>query len=217
MVELDPSPVGGPTQSPRVVAIIAKKQIVELWHIYLLRRDYKERDIELPAEIRTCVVNGRQERFKFNRRQLARQQWGHCLIRRYQATRMVPWTPSVGLAMLIPGTLLAAGSANQGIMDVPLSMLIAQSALITIGGLLALGSGWRIVTQRLRFTGDIPLESLGVSGHALGFPNGTVASEQLPGGYRTGRLRGTVEVEVPVGQWNVVEEYTDELGWHPTS
>jgi hypothetical protein len=217
MVELDPSPVGGSTQPHRIVSIIAKKQIVELWHIYLMRTDHRERDIELPAEIERRVVNGRWERCEVRRRQLAHQEWGHFVIRRYQATRMLPWAPSIGLSMLIPGTLLAAGTANQGIAEAPLTLVILQSALITLGGLLALGSGWRVATQRLAVTGGITLESLGVSGHALGFPSGTVASESLPTGYRPGRLRGTVEVEIPIGEWNVVGEYSSDPGWNPAS
>src|SRR6185369_17744003 len=102
---------------PRVVAIISKQQIVELWHIHRLRTNYKEREIDLPKEIHSNIVNGRRERHQVHRRQLSRQEWGHFVIERYQATRMLPWTPSVGLMMLIPGTLLAAGSASQGISE----------------------------------------------------------------------------------------------------
>ena len=204
----------GLTQPTRVVAIIAKQRVVELWHIFLQRTDYKERDLDLPVESKTRVVNGRRQRRDVYRRKLARQAWGHFVIKRYRATRMLPWTPAVGLTMLIPGTLLAAGTANQGILQVPMGLLVTQTALITIGGLLAVSSGWRILTTRIRVSGDIALESLGVSGHALGFPKGVVASEPLPGGYRAGRFKGDIEVDLPVGEWNVVEARTADVGWH---
>jgi len=204
----------GLTQPTRVVAIIKKQQVVELWHIFLQRTDYKERDIDLPVESTTRVVNGRRQRRDVYRRKLARQAWGHFVIKRYRATRMLPWTPALALTMLIPGTLLAAGTANQGILQMPLGLLVTQSVLITIGGLLAVSSGWRILTTRIRVSGDIALESLGVSGHALGFPKGVVASEPLPGGYRAGRFKGDIEVDLPVGEWNVVEARTADVGWH---
>lgn len=200
------------TAPPRVVAILAKKQILEVWHIHHLRTDYRERDMELPKQVRSRVVDGRRQRYHVYRRQRALQEWGRFVIRRYQATRMVPWMPSMGLTMLIPGTLLAAGSANQGIMQVPVGILIVQFILITLGGLLAVASGWRIL-RRMSLGGGVPLESLGVSSHALGFPSGVIASEFLPSGFRAGRLKGTIEVEASVGQWNVVEEYEAEGAW----
>jgi len=202
------------TQPTRVVAIIAKQQVVELWHIFLQRTDYRERDIDLPVESKTRVVNGRRQRRDVYRRKLARQAWGHFVIKRYQATRMLPWTPALGLTMLIPGTLMAAGTANQGIMQVPLGLLVTQTALITVGGLLAVSSGWRVLTTRIRVNDGVALESLGVSGHALGFPKGVVASEPLPSGYRIGRFKGNLEVDLPVGEWNVVEEHTADVAWH---
>ena len=129
---------------------------------------------------------------------------------------MLPWTPSLGLTMLIPGTLLAAGSANQGIMQVPMWVLIAQSVLIIVGGLLALSSGVRLF-KRLRSINGLPLEALGVSGHALGFPSGAVASDPAPGGYRAARYKGLLEIDIPIGQWQVVEEFTSDMGWRRTS
>jgi hypothetical protein len=115
--------------------------------------------------------------------------------------------------MLIPGTLLAAGSAKQGILQVPLSLLIIQTALITLGGLMALSSGWRILTRRLQSNEVLPLETLGVSGHALGFPAATFASEPAPGGYRSGRFRGQLEVDAAMGEWELVQEYEDQGWW----
>ena len=129
---------------------------------------------------------------------------------------MVPWMPSLGLMMLIPGTLLAAGSASQGILHVPLGILIVQFALITIGGLLAVASGWRVM-RRLSPSNGVPLESLGVCGHALGCPAGVVASELLPNGFRAVRFRGLIEIEAPIGEWNVVEEHEADGGWQQSS
>jgi hypothetical protein len=213
MFNSKPGPIDAElTEPPRVVGIISRKQVVEIWHVHLVRTAYRERESELPPEIRTRMMNGRRERQHIYRRERARQVWGHFVIRRYQATRMLPWTPSLGLTMLIPGTLLAAGSANQGIMQVPLWVLIVQSVLIIVGGLLALGSGIRLL-KRLRPTEGLPLEALGVSGHALGFPTGAVASDPVPGGYRPARYKGSLEIEIPVGAWEVVEEFTSDLGW----
>jgi hypothetical protein len=217
MFNSKPDPIDAePIEPPRVVGIVAKKQVVEIWHVHLVRTAYRERESELPPQVRTRTVNGRRERQQIYRRELARQLWGHFVIRRYQATRMLPWTPSLGLTMLIPGTLLAAGSANQGIMQVPVWVLIAQSVLIIVGGLLALSSGVRLL-KRLRSTNGLPLESLGVSGHALGFPSGAVASDPAPGGYRAARYKGSLEIDIPVGEWQVVEEFTSDLGWRRLS
>ena len=214
MFESQTSPVEDDrsTAPLRVVAIIAKNQILEVWHIHHMRTDYRERDMELPKEVRTRLVNGRRQRYQVYRRQRALQEWGRFVIRRYQATRMVPWMPSIGLTMLVPGTLLAAGSANQGIMRVPLGILIVQFILISLGGLLAVASGWRIL-RRMSPSGGVPVESLGVSGHALGFPSGVIASEILPSGFRAGRFKGQIEVEAAIGQWNVVEEHEADGGW----
>jgi len=199
--------------TPRIVAIISRNQIVELWHIHRQRIDYRERDTETPNAVRTRTVSGRRRSIESYRHQIARQEWGHFVIRRYQATRMLPWTPAFSLAMLIPGTLLAAGSANQGILETPVSLLILQSILISVGGFLALASGWRLIANRLRVTGTLSLESLGASARALGFPSGVVASEPVPAGYRPGRFKGTLEVDLPLGEWEVVEDRTIEVGW----
>ena len=207
---------GGQGFAPRVVAIIANNRIVEIWRIHLLRTDYRERTHEFPKRVRTRVVGGRPEHCEVHRTQLARQEWGRFVIRRYQAARMLPWTPSLALMMLIPGTLLAAGSANQGIMEAPLGLLVLECTLITLGGLLAVASGWPILTKRVRSADGIPLESLGVSGHALGFPADVQASDVLMG-CRPSRFKGDLEVDAPVGPWQVVEEHTTELGWHRPS
>jgi len=204
-----------PTEPPRVVGIVSKANVLEIWHIHLMRTAYRERESELPCEVRTRMMKGRREHQRVYRRELARQEWGHFLIRRYQATRMLPWTPSLGLTMLIPGTLLAAGSANQ-IMQVPLWLLIAQSTLIIVGSLLALSSGVRIL-KRLRPTNGRPLESLGVSGHALGFPSGATAAEPAPNGFRAARYKGSIEIDIPIGDWETVEEFTPDMGWRPVA
>jgi hypothetical protein len=214
MSDSKPGPIDGQaTEPPRVVGIVSKTHVLEIWHIHLVRTAYRERESELPSEVRSRVVNGRRERQRVYRRELARQEWGHFLIRRYQATRMLPWTPSLGLTMLIPGTLLAAGSANQ-IMQVPVWLLIAQSALIIVGSLLALSSGVRLL-KRLRPTNGLPLESLGVSGHALGFPSGATASEPAPNGFRAARYKGSIEIDIPIGEWETLEEFTPDMGWRP--
>jgi hypothetical protein len=193
----------------RLVGIIAKKQVVEVWHIYRERTTYKEREVDFPQTPRSLdAMEGRC----VYKRQISRQEWGHFVIRRYHATQIQPWMSSLGLTMLIPGTLLAAGSANQ-VMQVPIGLLVLQCALVTIGGLMALASGWRILVRRLISTNGMPLESLGVSSHALGFPKDVTASDPIPSGFRRGRFKGTIHVEVPVGRWEVAEEYTIQSEW----
>jgi hypothetical protein len=214
MFKAKASPLDAASIAPRLVAIVSKQQVVELWHIQHQRTKYRERESSLPTEIRTRVLNGRRERCDVHRRQVAVQAWGHFVIRRYQATRMGPWLPSLGLGMLIPGTLMAAGTASQGVLSVPVSILILQTALVSIGGVMAVASGWRLLTQRLRSADGAPLESLGVSGRALGMPADTVASEPAPKGYRRGRFKGFLEVEIPMGEWSVVEHLTTDAGWH---
>ena len=204
----EPKPVDSDEAAPsmRAVAIIEKAQILEIWHIQHLRTVYKERDLELPKIHRTRTINGQRQRYNVYRRQVAHQEWGHFLIRRYQATRLIPWMPSLSMGMLIPGTLLAAGTASSGIMHVPLVLLVLQSLLVSVGGVLAVASGWRIL-RRLRPGGVIELESLGVSGHALGFPTGVVALDVVPTGFRPGRFKGAIEVEGSVGEWKIVAEH----------
>ena len=97
-------------------------------------------------------------------------------------------------------------------MQIPFSLLVLQTALITLGGLMALSSGWRIVSSRLRSNEGSPIETLGVSGHALGFPAGTFASEPAPGGYRAGRFRGQLEVDAAMGEWEVVRNTKTRAG-----
>ena len=207
--ENNPANIDESAPSPRVVAIAAKDQILEIWHIEHLRTVYKERDLELPKQVRTRVINGQRQRYHVYRRQVAHLEWGHYLIRRFQATRIVPWMPSIGLCMLIPGTLLAAGTANHGIMQAPISLLILQSILISVGGLLAVASGWRIM-RRIQPGNGIDLESLGVAGHALGFPSGVVALDAVPPGFRAGYFKGAIEVEGARGGWKVVAEHESD-------
>ncbi|HXA05756.1 MAG TPA: hypothetical protein VNY30_12990 [Bryobacteraceae bacterium] len=208
MLQRDPNPLDIEDAAPslRAVAIIDKSQILEIWHIQLLRTVYKERDLELPKILRSRTINGQRQRYNVYRRQVAHQEWGHFVIRRYQATRLIPWMPSLSMGMLIPGTLLAAGTATNGIMHAPLGLLILQSILVSVGGLLAVASGWRIL-RRLRPGDVIELESLGVSGHALGFPTGVVALDAVPAGFRPGRFKGAIEVEGSMGEWKVVAEH----------
>ncbi len=208
MLQHDPNPLDSEDAVPslRAVAIIEKSQILEIWHIQLLRTVYKERDLELPKILRSRTINGQRQRYNVYRRQVAHQEWGHFVIRRYQATRLIPWMPSLSMGMLIPGTLLAAGTASNGIMHAPLGLLILQSILVSVGGLLAVASGWRIL-RRLRPGDVIELESLGVSGHALGFPTGVVALDAVPAGFRPGRFKGAIEVEGSMGEWKVVAEH----------
>jgi hypothetical protein len=217
MFQTKRSPLDAASIPPRLVAIISKQQVVELWHIQHQRTNYRERETSLPTESRTRVVDGRRERCDVHRRQVAVQAWGHFVIRRYRATRIGPWMPSLGLGMLIPGALMAAGTASQGALNVPIGILILQTALVSIGGLMAVASGWRLLTDRLRPTDGAPLESLGVSGRTLGFSSDTIASEPVPKSYRPGRFSGYLEVEIPVGQWSVVEHHTSEAGWHRIS
>jgi hypothetical protein len=217
MLDYKASPIGDrPAEGPKVVAILAKNKVVEIWHIHREREDFEERDVELPKEVRTRTMNGHRESYDVHRRQLSRHEWGYFVIRRYKATRMLPGTRSLGLMMLIPGTLLAAGSASQEA-RVSAGMLIIQSALVAIGGLLSVASGWPLLRRLQRCPDGVPLESLGVSGHKLGFPDGALASESLPRGYRPGRFRGELQIDAPVGRWNVVKVYSYDLWWHRTS
>ena len=200
--------------APRVIAIVTKGRVVEVWHVQRQRTEYRQQETELPAEIQTRVVNGRQERRDVRRIQRARQEWGHLIIRRHQATSTLRWAPSIGLMMLIPGTLLAAGSANHGKTEPSLTLLILQSALIIFGGLLAIGSGWRLVARRLQLAEGMPLESLGVSACTLGLPSGVVALEPMPAGYCADRFKSEIEVDLPMGSWTVVEEFETNYGWY---
>jgi len=192
----------------RLVAIIAKKRVVEVWHIYRERTTFKEREVDFPQTAPGRVM----AEGPVYKRQISHQEWGHFVIRRYYATQIQPWMSSLGLTMLIPGTLLAAGSANQ-VMQVPVGLLVLQFALVTIGGLMALASGWRILARRLISTDGMTLESLGVSSHALGFPKDVTASDPVPSGFRRGRFKGTIHVEIPVGRWELAEEYTIQSEW----
>jgi hypothetical protein len=215
MFNRNPIPAGidDPTQPSRTVAITVKSRILEIWHIQRIRTVYKERDLELPKELRTRIINGQRQRYNAYRRQVAHQEWGHYRIRRYQATRIIPWMPTFGLSMLIPATLMAAGTASQGLMHAPIGPLILQSLLITVGGMMLVGSGWHIL-QRLQPWSGVELESLGVSGHALGFPKGTKASDTAPAGFRAGRFVGAIEVEGAAGEWRVVAEQEADGEFH---
>lgn len=205
------------TVDSRIFTIIDRNRAVEMWHIYCEGKDHRERDIELPKETRTRMVKARRQRCDVYRHQLARQEWGHFPIRRYHATRIQPWASRVGLAMLIPGTLLAAGSCNRLVTQVPLGVLMLAFSLITLGGLLTIVSGLRIFT-RSSFSGDsIPLESLGVLSRALGFTSDVIAIESLPGGCRPDHFKGLIEIEAPVGEWEILEEYSIDAGWYRAS
>jgi hypothetical protein len=118
--------------------------------------------------------------------------------------------------MLIPGALLAAGSATHGITQSSITMLILQCILIILGASLAVGSGWRLLAPRLSLGEGMPLESLGVSARTLGLPSGVVALEPMPAGYRAGRFKGESEVDLPMGLWTVVEEFETDYGWYRT-
>lgn len=200
----------------KLVAIMAKGQIVEVWQILCDRTDFRERESVVPEEVVGHVVKGRRERQIVQRHQISRQQWGHFLIRRFNAKRTQPWMSSLGLTTLVPGALLAANSANQGVTTVPLGMLVLQGALVVMGSLMALTAAWRLITRRwLSVTGQ-PLESLGVSSYAMGFPSGVMACEGVPSGYGKGRFKGFVEVELPLGEWELVEDKvieTPKLRW----
>ena len=190
----------------KLVAIMAKGQIVEVWQILCDRTDFREREAVVPQEVLGHVVKGRRERQIVQRHQTSRQEWGHFLIRRFNARRTQPWMSSLGLTTLVPGALLAAGSANQGVATVPIGMLALQGAMVVMGSLMALTAAWRLITRRwLSVTGQ-PLESLGVSSHAMGFPSDVVACEGVPSGYGRGSFKGFVEVELPLGEWELVED-----------
>jgi hypothetical protein len=189
----------------KLVAIVANQQVVEVWQILCDRTDYRERETVVPEEVMSHVVGGRRQRQVIQRHQVSRQEWGHFLIRRFHARRTQPWMSSLGLTTLVPGALLAAGSANQGVATVPTGMLVLQGAMVVMGSLMALTAAWRLITRRwLSATGQ-PLESLGVSAHAMGFPKDVLACESVPSGYGRGRFKGFVEVELPLGEWELVE------------
>jgi len=190
----------------KLVAVMAKGQIVEVWQILCDRTDFREREAVVPQEVLGHVVKGRRERQIVQRHQTSRQEWVHFLIRRFNAKRTQPWMSSLGLTTLVPGALLAAGSANQGVATVPIGMLALQGAMVVMGSLMALTAAWRVITRRwLSVTGQ-PLESLGVSSHAMGFPSDVMACEGVPSGYGRGGFKGFVEVELPLGEWELVED-----------
>jgi hypothetical protein len=153
-------------EAPRVLAIIDRNRVMEIWKIYRQGTEYRERETDLPKEIRRRLVNGCKEQCEILRTQLAQQEWGQFTIERHHASRIPRLTSPLGLMMLIPGTLLAAGPVS--LADVPALFIVLKSALIVIGSLLALGSGWQTFTTRLLSTGEVPLEALGVSPRALG-------------------------------------------------
>lgn len=194
----------------KLVAIMAKGQIVEVWQILCDRTDFREREAVVPQEVFGHVVKGRRERHIEQRHQISRQEWGHFLIRRFTAKRTQPWMSSLGLTTLVPGALLAAGSANQGVATVPIGMLVLQGAMVVMGSLMALTAAWRLITRRWLSVGGQPLESLGVSSHAMGFPSNVMACEGVPSGYGRGRFKGFVEVELPLGEWELVEDQVIE-------
>jgi len=185
---------------------MAKGRIVEVWQILCDRTDFREREAVVQQEVLGHVVKGRRERQIVQRHQLSRQEWGHFLIRRFHAKRTQPWMSSLGLTTLVPGALLAAGSANQGVATVPIGMLVVQGAMVVIGSLMALTAAWRIITRRWFSATGQPLETLGVSSHAMGFPSNVLACEGVPSGYGRGGFKGFVEVELPLGEWELVDD-----------
>jgi hypothetical protein len=194
------------SNTSKLVAIVAKQQVVEVWQILCDRTAYRERETVVPEQVLGPVVRGRRESRVVQRHQISRQEWGHFLIRRFQAKRTQPWMSSLGLTTLVPGALLAAGSANQGVATVPIGMLVLQGAMVIMGSLMALTAAWRLIGRRwLSATGQ-PLESLGVSAHAMGFPKDVIACESVPGGYGRGRFKGFLEVELPLGDWELAED-----------
>lgn len=204
--------MSAPEQSgtSKLVAIMAGGQIVEVWQILCDRTNFREREDVVPQEMFGHVIKGRRERQVVQRHRISHQEWGHFLIRRFHAKRTQPWMSALGLTTLVPGALLAAGSANHGVATVPISMLVLQGAMVVIGSLMALTAAWRVITRRwLSATGQ-RLESLGVSGHAMGFPPNVLACEGVPTGYGRGAFKGFVEVELPLGEWEVVDERTLE-------
>lgn len=210
-----PGPVAAkPSPDSRIVTIIQNNRVAEIWQITRTGTTYKEREVDLPKEVLHRAVNGRQLRCDVNRHQIARQEWGSFIIRRYRATRILPWGPAGGLMMLIPGTVLAAGSANRGITQVPLIMLLLAVALITVGGFLTIASGWRILARQAPPTAGVPLESLGVSSRALGLEDPVFASDSIPAGYRLSNCKGLIEIESPIGEWEILKEYSVEAGWY---
>jgi hypothetical protein len=212
--ERDAQTEAGRVPDSRVLAIVERKRVTEVWHIRRTGTSYKEREIASPKEVYSRMVNGRQQRCDIFQHQLARQEWGRFLVRRYRATRIRPWGPSVGLMMLMAGTIMAAGCTNRQVTNVPLGMLILAVVLITLGGTLTIASGWQILVRRSFSGKGVPLESIGISSHALGFLEPVTASEVLPEGYRPGRFKGRVEIEAPVGEWEIVEEYSTDAGWY---
>lgn len=194
----------------KLVAIMAKGQIVEVWQILCDRTDFRERESVVPQEVLGHVVKGRRERQIVQRHQISHQEWGHFLIRRFHPKRTQPWMSSLGLTTLVPGALLAAGSANQGVATVPIGMLVLQGAMVVMGSLMALTAAWRVITRRWFSVTGQPLESLGVSSHAMGFPSDVMACEGVPSGYGRGRFKGFVEVELPLGEWELVSDQAIE-------
>jgi hypothetical protein len=93
-------------------------------------------------------------------------------------------------------------------------LVILECALIILGGLLAIGSGWRVVARQLQLAEGLPLESLGVSACALGLSNEVVALEPVPAGYRASRFKSEIEIDLPMGSWTVVEEFETDYGWY---
>ena len=196
----------GQSGNAKLVAIMANGRIVEVWQILCDRTDYREREAVVSQEMLGHVVKGRRERQVMQHHQVSRQEWGHFLIRRFHAKRTQPWMSSLGLTTLVPGALLAAESANQGVATVPIGMLVLQGAMVVMGSLMALTAAWRLISRRWFAVTGQPLESLGVSSHAMGFPGDVMACEGVPGGYGRGRFKGFVEVELPLGEWELVDD-----------
>ena len=122
--------------APRVLAIIDCSQIIGIWKIYRQHTEYRERETDLLKEICRRLVNECEEQREILRTQRAQQEWGHFTIERHHASRIPRLMSSIGLMMLIPGTLLAAGSVS--LAEVPALFIVLKSTLIVMGGLLGL-------------------------------------------------------------------------------
>jgi hypothetical protein len=120
------------------------------------------------------------------------------------------------LATLVPGALLAAGSANHGVDTVPIGMLVLQGAMVIMGSLVALtaargsspGNGSRRQDSRWNRSAYpvMPCDFLQAS----------LLANQCPAGYGRGRFKGFVEVELPICDWEMVEDQiieTPQLRW----
>ena len=198
----------------RLLAITENKRVIEVWRFLRAGVSSQEREIQLPKEVLKRVVNGRQQCCEVYKYQKATRERGRFEVRRYHAERVRPWGAVAGLLMLITGTVLAAISANHEAMQVPLSVGVIAVGLLAVGALLMAASGGQVFV-RPSFSGSVvSFEALGLSTHALGFSNDVVALDSLPAGYKPSHFIASMEIDVPVGDWKVVGEYSTDAGWY---